>query len=359
MKHIEEIKTGHLEQLAAYVNTLYEKPQLRQLFFELTLRCNESCFHCGSKCSVVRSPEMTKEEYFRILDQVKEDFDISRLQLCITGGEPLLRSDFFEILGYAHTLGYTWGMTTNATLVTAETAARLAEAGMKTVSVSIDGLEATHDRLRGLPGGYRKAMAGIQHLIDAHAFANVQVTTVVNHENIDELDALADIMQQLGIDSWRVIHLEPIGLALDWPERMLTREDYLRLFAFIKEKRAAGWPVEYGCSHYLGLAYEAEVRDWYWQCNAGVYTASIMANGDIGACLDIERRPDTIQGNIRQDRLKDVWENRFELFRRPLSEHTEMCRDCAHARFCRGDAFHSYDYDRQKPYLCMKGILFE
>ena len=102
----------------------------------------------------------------------------------------------------------------------------------------------------------------------------------------------------------------------------------------------------------------AEVREWYWLCNAGVYTASIMSNGDIAACLDIERRPETIQGNIRTDRLRDVWDNRFELFRHDLSDLNDECRSCEHARFCRGDAHHSWDYDGNRPMVCLKGTLF-
>ena len=335
---MRSVKERHMDQLEDYVRGLYRKPQLRQLFLELTLQCNERCFHCGSSCTPQRGEDqLSLEEYKRILDEVKEDFDLSRMMLCITGGEPLLRRDFFEILGYAH---------------------RLAEVGMGTISVSIDGLRETHDLLRGTPGGYDLAMRGIQNLIDEKAFRAVQVTTVVNHENIGELDELFQIMDGLDIDSWRVINLEPIGRALQWPNRMLTDEDYLRLFTFIREKRQQGYPVQYGCSHYLGPEWERELRDWYWLCNAGIYTASIMANGDIGACLDIERRPETIQGNIRESRFKDVWDNRFALFRRDLSEGSAFCAGCEHAGHCRGDAHHSWNYDKNEPMLCFKKLLF-
>lgn len=356
---MKSIKERHMDQLEDYVRTLYREPRLRQLFLELTLQCNERCFHCGSSCTPQKpEDQLSLAEYKTILDQVKEDFDLSKLQLCITGGEPLLRRDFFEILGYAHKLGYHWGMTSNATLITKDVAHRLAEVGMGTISVSIDGLRETHDMLRGTPGGYDAAMRGIQNLIDEGAFQAIQVTTVINHENIGELDALFAIMNGLDIDSWRVINLEPIGRALQWPSRMLTEEDYRRLFTFIREKRQAGYPVEYGCSHYLGPALERELRPWYWLCNAGIYTASIMANGDIGACLDIERRPETIQGNIRQSRFKDVWDQRFALFRRDLCEGSAFCQGCEHAGHCRGDAHHSWDYDNNRPMLCFKGMLF-
>lgn len=355
---IADIKTSHLDQLADYTQTLYRKPQLHKLFFELTLQCNERCFHCGSSCTAERGDELSRDEWLRIIDEVKADFGTSRIQLCITGGEPLLNRDFFDIMGYAHQQGFKWGMTSNATLITPQVAQRLADTGMGTISVSIDGLRETHDELRGLVGGYDLAMAGIRNLIEVGTFKNVQVTTVVNHGNIDQLDQLFAIFNEIDIDSWRVINLEPIGRALLRPDLMLTPDDYVRLLSFIRDKRKQGYPLEYGCSHYLGLDFEAEVREWYWLCNAGVYTASIMANGDIGACLDIERRPETIQGNIRQDRLREVWENRFELFRRDLSDSCDGCRSCEHARFCRGDAHHSWDYDANRPLVCFKDVLF-
>lgn len=357
-EYIRGLKEKHLEQLAEYHETLVRRPDLRRLFFELTLRCNAHCFHCGSNCTSLPGDELTLEEYKRILEQVRDDFGTDRLQLCITGGEPLLREDFFEIMGYAHRLGFKWGMTSNATLITKECACKLAECGMGTISVSIDGLPETHDRLRGLKGGYSLAMAGIQNLIDQKAFRAIQVTTVFNHKNISEIDALFDIMDGLDIDSWRVINLEPIGRALSRPDLMCTKEDLIRMFEFIREKRREGYPLEYGCTHYLGLEYEVEVREWYWLCNAGVYTASIMANGDIAACLDIERRPELIQGNIKKDRLRDVWEGRFEIFRQDLSEKCEDCRGCESRRYCRGDAYHSWDYDNNRPMVCMKNILF-
>lgn len=181
---------------------------------------------------------------------------------------------------------------------------------------------------------------------------------MVNHQNIAELNLLFEIMDGLDIDSWRIINLEPIGRALQYPELMCTREDYIRLFNFIREKREAGYPVEYGCSHFLGLDYEQKIRNWYWFCSAGITTASIMANGDIGACLDIERRQETIQGNIRKDRFSDIWKKRFAIFRNDISEDPVYCQDCEYRKYCRGDAHHTWDYDQNRPRACFRGILF-
>ena len=346
----EKQKITDLKELHKYRQELRKSPQLRRLFFELTLRCNENCLHCGSRCGEVKSEELSKEDYFRLLDQIKNDFDELPM-LCITGGEPLLRNDFFEIMEYAGKLGFSWGMTSNGTLIDPGTAAHLKKAGMSTVSISIDGTEEIHDEFRRTKGGFKRAMAGIENLMNT-GFEHVQVTTVVSRRNIDHLDEIFNMLLNIEIDSWRLLAIEPIGRALDNNELALTMEDHIKLLQYIKDKRSQGYPVLYGCSHYLGLEFEREVRDWYFLCNSGLYTASIAANGDIMGCLDIERRPETIQGNILQDNLKDVWINRFRIFREPLADKNEKCRNCKDKDSCEGGSYHSWDYDNNRQKVC-------
>lgn len=352
------IKKEHMKTLEAYRAGLMIKPQLRHLFLELTLRCNEKCLHCGSSCGDVSSEELTAQQYAKFLAEVKGDFGTKDKMLCITGGEPLLRKDFFDIMAAAHELGFRWGMTSNATLIDDSTACELKRVGMGTISVSIDGLEETHDAFRRIHGGWQRAMNGIESLLRVGGFKHVQVTTVVTHQNIGQLDELYKIFNEMEIDSWRIINIEPIGRAKQHAELLLTPEDYRYMFEYIRNKRIAGEPVTYGCSHYLGMEYEREVRDWYYLCTAGTYIASIMENGDITACLDIERRPEFIQGNILTDRFKDVWEKKFEIFRKNLSEENEKCRSCAEKCRCHGDSYHSWDFDNHEPQVCFKDILF-
>ena len=110
------MKNQHLRQLEEYRYYLFKEPKLKNLFLELTLRCNEHCLHCGSWCGDVKSEELTVEDYRKLLTEVKEDMTTYGKMLCITGGEPLLRKEFFDIMGIAHDLGFHWGMTSNATL---------------------------------------------------------------------------------------------------------------------------------------------------------------------------------------------------------------------------------------------------
>lgn len=294
-----KMKLSHLDLQHDLRLKFFEKPILRQLFFELTLNCNEHCWHCGSRCGDVHSDEMPPQQWKEILDQLKEDYEGALPQINVTGGEPLLYSGFEEVMSYAHSLGFKWGMTSNAILITPEVARMLKRCGMNTISVSIDGLSETHDRIRGLKGAYKRAMEGIQNLIDLHCFDNIMATTVVNHETIGELESLYKIMCSVDIDSWRVMGIEPIGRALEHPELLLTDDDHRTIMDFIRSKRADNDPVSYGCCHYLGLEYEREVRDWYFFCMAGVTVASITSTGDVYGCLDIDRsQPGIIQGNV-------------------------------------------------------------
>ena len=360
MQSLNAQKNDHMNQLADFRDDVLRKePRLKFLFLELTTHCNERCRHCGSSCGDVSDANtLTDDEIKVFLKKTASQFDISKVQLCITGGEPLLRKNFFEIMTYAHDLGYRWGMTSNGTLIDDGVAEKLRQAGMSTIAISIDGLPETNDWFRRKENGYELAMRGVRALVKNGGFNHVQVTTVVHKKNLGELPRLYKILSKEGLRSWRVINMEPIGRANECKDLLLDDAELKYMFDFIRKNRfKKPMEVVYGCAHYLGTDYEREVRPWYFLCNAGIYTASVMFNGDIGACLDIERRPETIMGNIRTDDFAEVWKNRFEIFRTDFKKQGK-CAGCEHYRFCAGGASHSWDYDAGQPLECMKGVLF-
>lgn len=351
-------KQEHMHQLAEYRRSLWEHPKLRLLFIELTGACNEHCLHCGSHCGDFPVEDLlSTQEIKGFLDHIRENFPLDELQLCVTGGEPLLRKDFFEIMAYAKQLGFHWGMTSNGTLITREIATQLLETGMLTVSISVDGLKETHDWFRQSQGSYEKTMEGIRHLLEVGGFKHVQITTVVHHKNIHELEDLYREFLTLGIRSWRIVNIEPIGRALEQQDLMLSKHELKKMLKFINEKRFQNqMEVTYGCSHYLGVKLERELRKWYFLCNAGIYAASISYKGDIGACLDIPRLPELIQGNIRRDSFARVWKEEFKIYRenRPTCQR---CSQCKEYEFCNGDSFHTWDFQEGKPGLCLRELI--
>lgn len=363
MKHMEltEFKTACLEAVRDKVLADWERPSLTQLFFELTSRCNLACRHCGSRCGPAGGTYLPKADVEAVLSAVRSACVRDGRPLpfvCLTGGEPMLHPDVYGIAAMVRDMGFRWGMTTNGTTVDARAARRLADAGMFSASVSIDGPERVHDALRRSPGAYAKAMRGIGHLAGAGPDIGLMVTTVVTKESIGLLDETFGLVDALPVDAWRISNIEPMGGALDHGELMLDREDYLGLFGFIRAKREANIPVTYGCCHYLGSAYEMEVRDWFFRCQCGTETMSVGCDGSILGCLDVPRTELTVQGNIHEDDVMDVWENGFRVFRQDLSARCGTCAGCPAARYCRGGSRHSYDYGHDGQRLCMRGILF-
>lgn len=355
MQRTNTVKLEGLERQRRRFERNVRKPTLQQLFLEITPRCNLSCIHCGSKCDEhAQTEEVSLGTYRDLLDRVREAFGTS-VFIVLTGGEPMLRSDIYELGTYIRSLGFTWGMTTNATLIDRAAAERLIACGLRSVSVSIDGTPATHDAVRRMPGSYDRAIEGIRNLAATGGLKALQVTSVMNHQTIDEIDQLFDIMVDLPIDSWRLANVEPIGSALLHPEIIFQPKDYARIFSFIREKREQEWPVSYGCCHFLGLGYEGELRDWFYLCSAGIHVMSVMHNGDIGSCLDIERRPETVFGNIYTDDIAEVWRDGFGIYRQEhaLADRNPTCAACSQKRWCRGDSVHSWDFAHDEPRVCM------
>lgn len=353
------MKYGEAE--LAYKNKKYlaKNPILYNLFWETTLRCNAKCKHCGSRAgeNVNIEDELTTEEIKNTFKSIAGKYDATKILLNVTGGEPLIREDLFDVMKYATDLGFNWGITTNGMLINDQIIKKMKETKLATMSISLDGLEKSHDTFRGIKGGYKKILENIDKLKQNKFLHCFQITTVVNKLNINELEEMYKVMQELEVDSWRVINMDPIGRANDNKKLALDRDDYKYLLNFIKEKnKEAIFDVTYGCAHYTTMEFEKEVRNNMFFCGTAYTTASILYNGDIYVCPNVERRKELIQGNVKNDDFIDVWENKFKWFRDLNKLKSEECKGCKEWKYCRGDSLHTWDFDNKKPKLCLKKV---
>ncbi len=339
-----------------------EKHDLIDLFWECTLSCNAKCKHCGSSAEGKKYPgELTTEEAKAAFKQIADSFDAHKILINVTGGEPLVRQDLCEVMEYASKeLGFFWGMTSNGILLNDENIEKLKKAKMATISISIDGLEKTHDEFRGVPGSYKIILENIKKLRKANFVDHIQVTTVVHKRNINELEELYEVMKGLKLDSWRLASMDPIGRANDNKDLLLDGKDLKRLLDFIVAKnKLKELRMDYGCPGFLGVKYETKARPWAFNCRTGINVASILYNGDLFVCPNVPRIKSLMQGNIKKDNFKEVWENKYKEFRTKDRTKCTECETCTWWDYCLGGAFHTWNFEEniqnKCPYKMMKG----
>ena len=350
---------GKSEVLYNEKERLSKEPDLRNLFWETTLRCNEKCKHCGSRAGEkdTLKDELTTDEIKKVFKDVSEKIDPNNVLINVTGGEPLLRKDLFEVMDYAcNGLGFRWGITTNGLAMNDEVIQKMKDTHLATMSISIDGLQETHDKFRGVKGGFDKTIQNIKKLQADKFLRAFQITTVVNKLNINELDGLYDLMEDLEVDSWRIVNMDPIGRAIDNSNLALDKDDYKYLFDYMKNKKSK-FEITYGCAHYLGMDREYSIRNYGFFCFSGFTTASVLYNGDIFVCPNVERRKELIQGNVKVDNFADVWFNKFKWIRDLDRFKTGKCATCEDWKYCRGDSLHTWDFDKNEPKLCINHLL--
>ena len=318
---------------------LKELHPLQQLFWESTLRCNVHCLHCGSDCvASVTTPDMPAEDFLHVIDtEVTPHVNPHKVMVIISGGEPLMRKDLPQIGRALYDRGYPWGMVTNGLALTEARFRELRKAGLRSITVSLDGLEEDHVWLRQHPLAFEGACRAIK-LCAAEKRLTWDVVTCANQRTIGHLPAIRDLLWSLGVRDWRVFGIDPMGRAAENPELILTNEQFRQLMDFIAAERAAGRHVSYSCEGYLG-SYEGKVRDHLYQCAAGLSVASILIDGSISACTSI--RGKNYQGNIYKDSFWNVWEHGFKPYRdRSWMRKLEPCKDCKAFDYCEGNGMH-------------------
>ncbi len=334
-------------------------PHLTQLFWESTLCCNAHCLHCGSDCNsaVVADPatprsheavqpmmpgpqSMRAADFLKVIDEeITPHVDPHKTMIIISGGEPLMRKDLESVGRALYEREYPWGIVTNGIAMTPKRFEALCHAGLRSISVSLDGLEDDHLWLRQHPLAYEGAIRTIRLAVETHI--TMDVITCVTPRILDRLPELHQLLISLGVPSWRLVSIEPMGRAASNPELLLSSAQLKQLMDFITHSSLINTQsplISYGCSGFLG-DYEGKARDHLFHCAAGLSVASILVDGSISACTSI--RGKYYQGNIYRDKFWDVWQNRFELYRnRDWMRRLEPCKGCKVWRYCEGDGMH-------------------
>ena len=333
--------------------------ELNYLFWECTTRCNLQCRHCGSDCKAAGSAaDMPLEDFLKAIDTIPRKSIPREFTVVLTGGEPLLRPDIEDIGKAIRRRGMGWSMVSNGYFYDRKMHSRLMGAGMGALTISLDGLETEHDWMRGHSGSYGMAIEAIR-IAAAEQRLNFDVVTCVNKRNIAQLDAIYDLLSGMGVKQWRLFTVIPIGRAASDPDMQLDDSQFKTLMEFIKAKRKIAKEgqeepyntnVTFSCEGYLGR-FETQVRPVPFLCHAGINIASVLIDGRICACPNIDRDRFS-QGSIYSDNLFEVWQNRFGEFRERSWARSGQCRDCPVFARCQGGGMHNWHGDCVEPLTC-------
>jgi radical SAM protein with 4Fe4S-binding SPASM domain len=311
--------------------------------WELTLRCNQACRFCGSRAGAARRNELSTQECRDVIAQLAQ---MGVREISLHGGEAYLRPDWLEIVRMIRSHGIAASLVTGGRGLDADMARDARAAGISAVSVSVDGLPATHDGLRGVSGSHAAALGAMRHLLDAGV--RVGCITQLNQRNFRELPGLTQLLAQYPLYGWQVQLMIPMGRAADHEDLWLQPHDMLELLPKVAEARRrcdqlgialwAGDNVGYfGPFEHL-LRYERSPSGHCGGCGGGVVTLGLEAHGDIKGCSAMGDEADFVGGNVRTSRLREVWDHAPELLHArcfKISDLWGYCRDCYYGNICR------------------------
>ncbi|MFC1972395.1 radical SAM protein, partial [Chloroflexota bacterium] len=188
--------------------------------WDSTKKCNLNCIHCGS--GEVSQKELDTEEAEAFIDQLSL-FGVKHFQ--ITGGEPLLREDFTEIVNYASRKGLNISFASNGYYIDKEKVKSLCKLNVSVIQISIDGTKETHNIIRGNPESFDRAINALKLLKD-YSNSKIGVSTVVMPQNIETLVRLRDKLISLNVDFWNIGTVMPAGKAENNPSLILSKEQF-------------------------------------------------------------------------------------------------------------------------------------
>ena len=313
--------------------------------WEITLKCNLACSHCGSRAGDERVEELSTSE---ALDLVRQLAEVGIQEVSLIGGEAFLRKDWLELAEAITKAGMACTMTTGGYGISEATAERMAHAGIKAVSVSVDVLEKTHNGLRGRPKSFQYCLETMKHLQAVGIL--VGCNTQLNRLSSLELPELYTILRDAGMKAWQIQMTVPMGRAADHPEILFQPAELLEFYPVLARivTKAFSEGVLVSSGNNIGYygPYErlfrggGDPKEWtFWQgCQAGLAVLGIEADGAIKGCPSLPTSAYT-GGHIRERTLHDIVENAPELTMN-LNESTDhlwgFCATCDYAKVCKG-----------------------
>jgi heme b synthase len=326
-------------------------PPLRLLAWEVTRRCNLACLHCRAAAGSGPYPgELSSDEGRALLDDLAA---LGRVVVILTGGEPLLRSDIFDLAAHGTARGHRMVMAVNGTLLTPPIAARLKEVGVQRVSISLDGATAaSHDALRAVPGAYEGALAGIAACREAGL--PFQVNTTVTRGNRRELPAIYELALKLGAAAHHVFVLVPTGRGEELRDQLVHPAEYEETLRWLLERQKEGRlflkptcaPQYYRLWRQDALARGEKITPaghgleaMTKGCLGGQGFAFVSYQGEVQPCGYLE----LVAGSVRETPFPEVWAH-SELFRqlRRVDDYRGKCHACRYRQVCGGCRARAY-----------------
>ncbi|MBK5133545.1 radical SAM protein [Candidatus Bathyarchaeota archaeon] len=334
-----------------------KKGPLLMTSWRSTGACNARCKYCNVDATGTCAPhELTTEEAKRLVDEI-HSFGVKWFG--IKGGEPLMREDIFEIVGYAKSLGLNVCLLTNGCFVDGEIYDKLVENQVWT-SVSIDGPEKINDQLRG-KGSYKKALKAIQKLSEGKILNGL--ATAITKINYKHLDHVAELAEKYNANFVWFNHLVPSGRAKKTMELTPTPEQYewvLNRIWDLTLKYEGKFEIHVHCPHYARVVKQRNPEnfdEWYKHKFHGKCTyfafggyISVTENGDLIPCFYTDLTPDEpmMLGNIRKKTLRKAWEevkeSEYYSSFRDRSLLKGKCGVCEYQEICGGCRNRSYAY---------------
>lgn len=306
--------------------------------WELTLRCDQACRHCGSRAGAARREELSTEEALRVVGELA---DAGVREVGLIGGEAYLRDDWLEIARAITAHGMRCALVTGGRALDATKARALRDAGFYSVSVSVDGLGPTHDALRSVPGSFDAALQAIDAVRSAGVVATVN--TQINRPNRHELEALGDLLVARGVRAWQLQITTPMGRAADQAALVLQPWHLLDLFPRLAALRARHRKrctiIAANNLGYFG-PHEGDLRagGWWTGCPGGRYSLGIQSDGTVKGCASLPTRT-WGDRSLKDHSLSEILAGSPALIRlreRSVAGLTGFCATCYYREECLG-----------------------